>query len=124
MEVGLTEVLKLTADLTAERLYYPLIEPIPDTETVSVVVEEAPATESVEATSDGADDADDTEEYVFSQAPIDWHWLTTAEIDIALAAVELQLQEAVFENLQMNINSSAGQLALESIHCQSRFGWF
>jgi hypothetical protein len=118
VEIGLTQVLKLTADLTAERLYVPLIETSASTETaVEVEVEVEVEAVAEEATTELTDVASasgvDSEETMFSQEAIDSGWLTTAEIEVVLAASELKLQEAVFENLRLKLISLAGRLTLD-----------
>ncbi|MGI9327935.1 MAG: AsmA family protein [Pseudomonadales bacterium] len=109
--------LKLVVDLNAERLYVPLIaanEQAP-AEATPADVEDEPAEPagSAEASADGEAPSADTEEVVFSDEPIDWTWLETAEINVSLHAEELRLQEARFNELRIKASNDASRLTIE-----------
>ncbi len=55
------------------------------------------------------------EEPLFNAQPIDWTWLDIADVDLQVSADELDLQEAQFENLQLNVLVKDGTARIEPL---------
>ncbi len=98
--------LKVTADLQAQRLYLPLVTSSDAPPEASAEQAEVPV--DVDKAQTKTDPAP-----VFAEEPLDWSWLQAAQVDVALTAQELKLQDAVFTDFNVQLNSADGQLKLE-----------
>lgn len=110
------EPIELVADLYAPRLYYPLVSETQDSnaqvEELSIEKTDVAGTASTEKTEDSAK-ADPANARLFSDAPIDWSWLSTAIIDAKLVADTLALQDAQFQDLTIRLLNEQDSLRLE-----------
>ncbi len=116
----LSEPLKLVADLNASRLYLPLVTAGAEGSDRAAAADQPTDGEpQVDAAAEGSDASADTAaesaapEKVFSDEPVDWSWLETAEIDVSLNAAELRLQEAQFQALRIRAQNDASRLTIE-----------
>lgn len=96
--------IKVSADLQAQRLYLPLV--------ASSDAPEGSDAEEVDVPADVEKTKTDPTP-VFAEEPLDWSWLQVAQVDVALTAQELKLQDAVFTDFDVKLNSADGQLELK-----------
>ncbi|MCR9259497.1 MAG: AsmA family protein [Pseudomonadaceae bacterium] len=52
---------------------------------------------------------------LFNADPLDWNWLDVADLDLQLSADEFDLQDAQFENLQLNVVVKDGTARIEPL---------
>lgn len=120
LSLGTTPTLSLQGAIDAEALFVPLVagsETAPgDASTETVPESPAEAAEGEPATQSepvaAAKDTGSQAPRVFSEAPIDWQWLDTAEVALTLNAVQLTLQDAQFEDLRIALNSTSTGIEL------------
>ena len=108
---GLDGPTKANANIQAQRLYLPLVTPTPTPTATEETPVEVPDVVESAAPTDNAD-ATAQSEVVFSEEPLDWSWLETAQVQVALTAQELKLQDAVFTDFNVQLNGADGQLKL------------
>ena len=130
LSLSTTAPWKLIANLQAPRLYFPLVtgesteEEAPQDEPAEVAQE---ADAELMAATDTDTDTEASEEEtsrLFDDAPVDWSWLATAEIDAKLAAQELALQDATFTDLNVALKNADGTLSLNPLSATLGSGGF
>ncbi len=124
--------LVLKGELAATQLFLPLLGP--DTQEEETGEDErkeeaqdpkaAADAPAEEANADTAAPSPQKEDPLFSQEPIDWSWLDTADVDLKLTADLLVIQEAQFENFDTSITSSDAGLALSRLAANMGEGGF
>lgn len=111
--VSLDAPLRAAAQLQAQHLYLPLVPPTQELDAGSAAVPVAnPAPVASVAPVEQADAAP-VSSVVFAEEPLDWSWLQDLELKVALSAIELKLQDAVFTDFYVQLDSADGQLKLE-----------
>lgn len=111
---------RLIADLGSSHLYFPLISETPEIEPEALgrtTVDDKTAGEETAAT-------ETANELLFSATPIDWSWLTSAEIDAKLVADKLALQDAEFTDLKITLQNNNGRLTLDPLSANLGDGGF
>lgn len=103
LNLALVGPIMVSADLKAQRLYFPLV--------ASPEATEGTGAEGSETSAD-VEKAKTGPAPVFAEEPLDWSWLQAAQVDVALIAQELKLQDAVFTDFNVQLNSAEGQLKL------------
>ena len=122
---------RLIADLNSPRLFLPLVSDAPEAEApiTKEAAIESPAIESPAVASPANDSSavatdEPASELIFSADPIDWSWLTSADIDAKLVAVELALQDARFTDLKISMQNNNGRLTLDPLSASLGEGGF
>lgn len=107
VNIAFAAPIEASADLQAQRLYFPL-----------VAASDTPAESNTEQAAAPAEEkkpkkAKTEPTPVFTDEAIDWSWLQAAKVDVALTAQALKLQDAAFTDFNVQLKSADGQLTLQ-----------
>jgi AsmA-like protein len=110
--------LRIEGKFHASKWLIPLVDAPIDPEnvkkqTVADRQEDQPLTEEIEEAVQTPSAVEEAP--LFNEQPIDWTWLDVADLDLQISADQLDLQDARFENLQVNVLVKEGTAQIEPL---------